>query len=177
MAMFRSTRVIVGVNGSQHSLGVVRRALAEAGQRDALLVPVIAWMASDGDSLRPLSELQHSARRRLDTVLELAFDGVPEGVRMHPLVLRAEAGRALVATADRADDLLVVGGGQLGGARQVVHGSVTRHCWTHAACEVLIVPRSPSPQLLDPALLDPQLLDEGPRDSGPHCHAGVGYLN
>lgn len=60
---------------------------------------------------------------------------------------------------------------------QVVHGSVTRHCWTHAACEVLIVPRSPSPQLLDPALLDPQLLDEGPRDSGPHCHAGVGYLN
>ncbi len=163
--MFQSTRVIVGVSGSHRSPEVVRQAAAEARKRDALLVPVIAWTAADGDPLRPLSELRHSARERLDTVLELAFGGIPEGIRIHPLVLRSEPGRALVTTADRPGDLLVVGSGRRGAASHVVHGAVTRHCWTHAACEVLIVPRTERSPLAAWA------------GAAPHCHAGVGYEN
>ncbi|MBC3840104.1 universal stress protein [Streptacidiphilus sp. 4-A2] len=166
--MMESARVIVGVDGSHSSLGVVRRAAVEARKRDALLVPVIAWRASDDEALRPFSELRHSARGRLDTVLELAFDGLPTGVRTQPLVLRGEPGRALVATADRGDDLLVVGSGRPGPARQIVHGPVTRHCWTHAVCEVLIVPRA-TPVL--PAGFDLAA------EPVPHCHAGFAYEN
>lgn len=164
--MSESPRVIVGVDGSHSSPGVVRRAVHEARRRDALLVPVIAWTASDGDDLRPLPELEHAARRRLDTAFELAFDGFPEGVRVHPLVLRAEAGQALVATADRRDDLLVVGSGRRG-------GPVTRHCWDQAVCEVLIVPPS-APEAVPEAA--PEEAAE-PVGAGAHCHAGIGYLD
>jgi len=172
MAAFVGARVVVGVSGSESGPAVLRRAAVEARRRDALLVPVIAWMASDGDSPRPLAALRQSARERLDTAMELAFDGFPEGIRVHPLVLRAEPGRALVATADRADDLLVVGGGRRGWARHIVHGTVTRHCWAHAACEVLIVPR---PELPGPA--DRAGRQDVFAEAGPRCHAGVGYEN
>ncbi|MEY9967827.1 nucleotide-binding universal stress UspA family protein [Streptacidiphilus sp. MAP12-16] len=163
--MIDGARVIVGVDGSYSSLAVVHRAVQEARKRDALLVPVIAWMASDGDSLRPLSELEYAARQRLDTAFELTFDGYPEGVRIQPRVLRAEPGRALVTTADQPDDLLIVGSGRHARLQHVVHGTVARYCWAHAACEVLIVPPAELPER-------PQ-----PIGAGGHCHAGIGYLN
>ena len=180
--MIEGSRVVVGVDGSLSSLAAVRRAAAEARRRDAVLVPVIAWMACDGDSLRPLSELEYAARVRLDSVVELAFDGFPQGVRIHPRVVRAEAGHALVALADRSSDLLVVGSGGHGayeghgghcGPHGVLHGSVARYCWARASCEVLIVPSSGE--------LEPTLAPEGdearPAAEAVHCHAGVGYWN
>ncbi len=165
--MIEGNRVVVGVDGSLSSLAAVRRAAEEARRRDAVLVPVIAWMACDGDSLRPLSELEYAARVRLDSVVELAFDGFPQGVRIHPHVVRAEAGHALVALADRPSDLLVVGSSAHTGQGGVRHGSVARYCWARAVCEVLIVPSSGE---LEPVLA----LDAA---EAVHCHAGVGYWN
>jgi nucleotide-binding universal stress UspA family protein len=177
--MIEAARVVVGVDGSLSSLAAVRRGAAEARRRDAVLVPVIAWMACDGDSLRPLSELEYAARVRLESVVELAFDGVPQGVRVHPRVVRAEAGRALVAIADHPSDLLVVGSGGHtgpgghGGPQDVPYGSVARYCRARAACEVLVVP---SPGSLEPVLA---MADDVDRmvDTAGHCHAGVGYWN
>ncbi|MDH6137576.1 nucleotide-binding universal stress UspA family protein [Kitasatospora sp. MAA4] len=140
--MSEGSRVIVGVNGSLSSLAAVYRAVEEASRRDATLVPVIAWSSTDDDRLRPLSELEHTARRRLDTVFEQAFGGYPHDVVIRPLVVRADAGHALVATADRPTDLLVVGSGRHGRLRHALHGSVTRYCRAHAVCEVLVI--SPS---------------------------------
>ena len=162
--MSESARVIVSVDGSHQSPGIVRRAVHEARRRDALLVPVTTWTVTDGDGLCLPDELRCAARKRLDEALESAFEsafeGYPEGVRIHPLVLRAEAGQGLVAAADRPDDLLVVGSGR-----------AARHCWTHAGCEVLIVP--PSEQ----AQAEEAQVEEPTADSLPHCHAGIGYLD
>ena len=108
-------------------------------------VPVTAWQPGD-DSLRPLSELEYAARRRLDTAFDQAFAGYPEGVRIHPLVVRGEPGHVLVAAADRPDDLLVVGAGGHRRFGSVLHGSVARYCKMHAGCRVVVA--SPS-QLLE----------------------------
>ncbi|WP_083974123.1 universal stress protein [Kitasatospora mediocidica] len=140
--MSEGSRVVVGVNGSLSSLAAVYRAVEEASRRNAVLVPVIAWSSGDGDGLRPLSELEHTARRRLDTVFEQAFGGYPHDVVIKPVVVRCDAGRALVETADRPTDLLVLGSGRQRRLRQALHGSVTRYCRAHAVCEVLAV--SPS---------------------------------
>ncbi|GAB2728388.1 universal stress protein [Kitasatospora kifunensis] len=139
-------RVIVGVSGSVSSLAAVHRAVREAQYRDAELVPVAAWLPSD-ELLRPLSELEHAARRRLDVIFEQAFGGYPAGLLLRPRVVRAEAGPALLAAADRPDDLLVVGAGRpgrppAGGPFTLRHGSVARYCHAHARCEVLVVPAS-----------------------------------
>ncbi|WP_327070314.1 universal stress protein [Kitasatospora sp. NBC_01302] len=134
-------RVIVGVSGSVSSLAAVHRAAWEAVHRDAELVPVAAWLPTD-DPLRPLSEIEHAARRRLDVIFEQAFGGYPAGLLLRPRVVRAEAGAALVAAADRPDDLLVVGAGRPGRVARLRHGSVARHCHAHAHCAVLVVPAS-----------------------------------
>ena len=140
--MIEGVRVIVGVSGSLSSLAAVYRAVEEAGRRDAVLVPVVAWSDADNRQLRPVSELQHTARKRLDTVFEQTFGGYPAGLVIHPLVVRSEPGRALVAAADRPTDLLVLGHGHHGRLQHVLQGSVARYCRAHAACEVLEV--SPS---------------------------------
>ncbi|MGF1431508.1 universal stress protein [Kitasatospora sp. LaBMicrA B282] len=139
----RRTRVIVGVSGSVSSLAAVHRAVQEATRRQACgqqveLVPVAAWLPSD-EPLRPLSELAHAARRRLDVVVEQACGGRPVGLPVSPLVVQAEAGPALVAVADRPGDLLVVGAGRPGRVSPQRPGSVTRYCRAHAGCEVLAV--------------------------------------
>lgn len=179
--MVEATRVVVGVDGSLSSLAAVRRAGVEARRRDAPLVPVAAWTACDGDSLRPLSELEYAARMRLDSVVELAFDGAPQGLRIHPRVVRSEAGRALVAAADRPQDLLVVGSGRPTGQRGLLHGSVARYCWARAACEVLVVTSS---GVMEPALGagDGAEGTDAPEEDhrvcqSVHCHAGIAYLN
>jgi len=163
--MNENARVIVGVDGSPSSPAVVLRAAQEARKRDALLIPVIAWTAWDGVGPRPFPGPEQAARNRLDTVLELAFDGFPEGIRIRPLVLRAEPGGALVATADLRGDLLVVGSGRHTGQPLSVPGSVTGYCWAHAVCEVLIVAPSAGPGRPEPV------------GTGGHCHAGLGYLD
>ena len=187
IAMNQGGRVIVGVDGSLSSLAALQRGLAEARSRDALLVPVTAWMACDGDSLRPLSELEYAARLRLDSIVEMALDGVgvAQGVRVQPRTVRSEAGRALVALADRPLDLLVVGGGRRSGTRNggVLHGPVARYCWARAECEVIIVPANHAQEITATGTPQATLSTSGERDENNgqgetvHCHAGVGYLN
>ncbi|MHA6758106.1 universal stress protein [Streptacidiphilus sp. PAMC 29251] len=180
--MIEGSRVVVGVDGSLSSLAAVRRAAVEARRRDAVLVPLAAWMACDGDSLRPLSELEYAARVRLDSVVELAFDGLPQGLRIQPRVVRAEAGRALVAAADRSSDLLVVGSRRHRGQQGVLHGSVARYCWARGACEVLIVPSSgelwpPVPVAAESDTAVLSSADVVRIGASARCHAGAGYLN
>ncbi|QMU77718.1 universal stress protein [Streptacidiphilus sp. PB12-B1b] len=148
--MAESARVVVGVSGSLSSLAALHRAVAEARQRDAVLVPVLAWHAVGGETAyrtAPCPQLltvwEEAARRRLDTAFEQAFGGFPAGVRVLPLLVRDEnPGRALVRTADRPDDLLVVSTGRQGRLRRILHGSVSRYCLAHARCTVAAVPPS-----------------------------------
>jgi nucleotide-binding universal stress UspA family protein len=65
---------------------------------------------------------------------------MPARLEIHPVIVRSEPGPALVAMADRAGDLLVVGSGGRGQFGRAIHGSVVRYCLAHARCPVLAVP-------------------------------------
>ncbi|MFG3201467.1 universal stress protein [Streptomyces sp. NPDC048192] len=143
-------RVVVGVSGSLGSVTALRRATALARRLGAELWPVLAWEPPGGDPAARRSpaagllveDWQRLARQRLASVLEEIFGGDSPGVPLHALVVRGAPGPALVATADREDDVLVVGAGRRG-LQRAFSGRVSRHCLAHAVCPVLAVPPSP----------------------------------
>lgn len=146
-----TARVVVGVSGSLGSVTALRRATALARRLGAELWPVLAWEPPGGDSAARRSpaadllveEWHRLAKQRLAAVLDEVFGEVTApGVPMHPVVVRGAPGRALVATADREGDLLVVGAGRRG-LQRAFSGRVSRHCLAHAVCPVLAVPPSP----------------------------------
>jgi len=142
-------RVIVGVTGSVGNLEALRSAAAEARRREAALVAVHAWVPPGGDlaerrwSVPELRQVWHDAAwRRLWDAFDGALGGLPADLPMEPVVVRGDAGRLLVRTASREDDLLVVGAGRRGILMRLLRRRVCRYCLTHAACPVLVVPPS-----------------------------------
>lgn len=141
---------MVGVSGSLGSVTALYRGTAEARRRGAELWPVLAWEPPGGELAArrsPASDLMvdewlRLARRQLAAVLNDVFGGGEPGVPLHALIVRGTPGRALVETACREDDLLVVGAGRRGWHR-AFSGWVTRYCLAHATCPVLAVPPSP----------------------------------
>ncbi|MGW0883390.1 universal stress protein [Streptomyces sp. NPDC002671] len=143
-------RVVVGVSGSLGSVTALRRATALARTLRAELWPALAWEPPGGDPAARRSpaagllatEWERLAQQRLASVLEEIFGEEGPGVPMHAVVVRGAPGRALLALADRENDLLVVGAGRRG-LQRAFSGRVSRHCLAHARCPVLAVPPSP----------------------------------
>jgi nucleotide-binding universal stress UspA family protein len=140
-------RVIAGVSGSLRSLGALRAAVAEARSAGAALQAVLAWSPAGGEIAyrrAPCPVLlrlwEQEACERLRDAFDEAFGGVPDGVAVQTMVVRAPPGPALVELADQHDDLLVVGYGGRSRLGYTVHGTVTRYCMAHARCPVLTVP-------------------------------------
>jgi nucleotide-binding universal stress UspA family protein len=148
--MAQRGRVVVGVSGSLRSLAALHRAVDEARRRDAELMAVLAWAPPGGEAgyrrnfscATVLAALEDAAGGRLRQAFSDAFGGEPPGVRLRLVTARGEAATALVALADRPDDLLVVSTGRRGGFQRLFHGGVARHCLAHARCTVLAVPPS-----------------------------------
>ncbi|MFJ8627961.1 universal stress protein [Kitasatospora sp. NPDC093550] len=142
----RTPRVVVGVSGSLGSLAALHRAAAEAKERGAELLPVLAWEPPGGEfgyrrSPCPplLAAVRDAAEQRLHAALDAAFGGAVPGVPLRPVVIRGETGPALVQVADRPGDLLVLG--QSGSPlRRRLRRSVSAYCARKAGCPVLTVP-------------------------------------
>ncbi|MFD3563026.1 universal stress protein [Streptomyces sp. NPDC058686] len=143
-------RVVAGVSGSLSSLAALHVAADEARRTGAELLAVLAWEPPGGELAHrrsvfpsPMADLRHDAGERLLAALRTAFGDTGPGVPFQGVVARGAAGRALVETADRADDFLVIGAGCRGRVRRALFPSVARYCVAHAACPVLAVPPSP----------------------------------
>ncbi|GAA1986673.1 universal stress protein [Kitasatospora viridis] len=145
--MAETSRVVVGVSGSTRNAAVLRRAVDEATRLRAVLVPVIAWTPVGGGRVHPCPSLaalwQQAARTRLDDAFADTLGGYPTGLRIDPVVIRDEAGPALVRIADQPGDMLVVGAGRRGPLQRLVHGAVSRYCVARALCTVIAVPDCP----------------------------------
>ncbi|MFF8729004.1 universal stress protein [Streptomyces sp. NPDC015171] len=146
-----AARVLVGVSGSPGSLTALARAADEARRRGAELWPVLAWEPPGGDlaarrspaAVVLVEEWTRLAGERLVQALGEVFGGTDTGLPGQALVVRGTPGFALVRTADRDDDLLVVGAGGRGRLRRALWPSVSRYCLARAGCPVLAVPPSP----------------------------------
>ncbi|MFD3701066.1 universal stress protein [Streptomyces sp. NPDC058646] len=149
-------RIVVGVSGTPGSLSALHRAAEEARLRDAELWAVMAWQAPGGElasrnscGVPALADYRAAAAERLRELLDGAFGAAHPGVTLAGLTVRATPGAALVDTARRSGDLLVVGTGSRSPLRRLVRPSVARYCLAHAACPVLTVPPSPLQAALD----------------------------
>src|ERR1022692_4181596 len=81
-------RVVVGVSGSQASIGALRLAAGHARCHNALLVAVHAWLPPGGDLTEGLPAAphlrliwKHAAARRLQEAIDSAWGAPPAGVR------------------------------------------------------------------------------------------------
>ena len=150
--MSQPGRVVVGVSGTPSSLQALRVAVSEARRGEAALLAVVAWTPAGGEIAyrrSPCPELlriwEDEAQWRLRNAFDEAFGAVPALPDIELISMRAAPGPALVAAADRADDLLVLGAGPRGGVARLFHGATARYCVAHAPCPVLTVP---APELL-----------------------------
>jgi nucleotide-binding universal stress UspA family protein len=144
----RFVRIVVGVDGSVGSLAALRRGVAEARSREAVLLAVLAWIPPGGAGIGRRSqcppvlaaEWQRDASRRLRTAWDDALGGIPSDVDVDLRAERGLPGQVLVEMANRPGDLLVLGGGRRTWPRRLLGRSVVRYCVTHADCPVLVEP-------------------------------------
>ena len=141
-----SRRIVVGVDGSDHSRHALEWAIAEAEHTGAVVRVVLAYdsglawidVGSDAEALM----LAHSAENAKKVLHEtLAAVDLPheDAVRVLPVTIEGEAARVLVDAADDAD-LLVVGSRGRGGFTGLLLGSVSQRCAERSPCPVVVVP-------------------------------------
>ncbi len=139
----RPPRVVVGVDESLAGLRALRTAVSEARRRKAQLHAIRVWAlnGSARSAYQVIDQRRHAAIASVEAAFVAAMGGVPFDL---DVVLQVVAGgnpaRILVRSADRDDDLLVVGA--TGGARglRFLRRSVPRYCVKKADCPVVVVP-------------------------------------
>jgi nucleotide-binding universal stress UspA family protein len=143
-------RIVVGIDGSDHSKKALRWALDEAQLRGASLEVVFAWMLpvyatgygfAPGDLIDP-KILGDGAAEQLDqAVTEVA--GAMTDLKISRKTVEGMAAQVLVEEAEGAD-LLVVGSRGHGGFAGLLLGSVSQQCAQHASCPVVIIRDQPA---------------------------------
>lgn len=137
-------RIVVGVDGSDHSRAALAWALAEADRRSAAVDAVATYpvdvysrdaaLIDQGHIDRVRTDTETRARAFVEEVLAETAADAPVTLDVRPGPPAAE----LVRHSEDAD-LLVVGSRGRGAVRSTVLGSVALHCSVHAHCPVVVV--------------------------------------
>lgn len=142
----RSTgpRIVVGIDGSDHSRAALVWALDEAVRRSAAVDALTTYPVDIYSRDASIIDQGHMDRIRDDTASRArAFlqEVLTESTADVPVRLEVRAGppaAELVLHSEDAD-LLVVGSRGRGAVRSTVLGSVALHCSVHAHCPVVVV--------------------------------------
>lgn len=138
------SRIVVGVDGSPGSRAALRWALRYAEHFGGEVVGVLAWAPPNFTEPVPMppllsdDELRIRAERILRENIDEAEAALTTSVPIRREVVRGHAARALLDQAEHAE-LLVVGSRGRGGFVGALLGTVSRHCVTHAPCNVVVV--------------------------------------
>jgi nucleotide-binding universal stress UspA family protein len=133
-------RIVVGVDGSRHSVEALRWGAYQASALGARLEAVTAWeypasfgwaaVPSDWDPAKDMEKVLQ------DAVSEAFGDRRPAGIELQ--VREGGAARVLVEASQGAA-MLVVGSRGHGGFAGMLLGSVSANVAEHASCPVLII--------------------------------------
>jgi nucleotide-binding universal stress UspA family protein len=139
--------IIVGIDGSAHSLRALKWAVNEAAVRHAPLTVLTVnqslagcWGDSVPDPGDPdlTKKARHAAQEETDSVLKKTDDGSePPSVTVRAVTGRP--GEELLSAATDAD-MIVVGARGAGGFKKLLLGSVSTQLTHHAHCPVVVIP-------------------------------------
>lgn len=134
-----ASRIVVGVDGSEHSKAALRWAIKQATLTGSSLDAVMAWRYPASYGLAVVAgdvDLEGEAKKGLADALSQVGDEV-SGVTVRQLVGEGPPAEVLLSVAKDAD-LLVVGSRGHGGFASAVLGSVSLACVLHSTCPVLV---------------------------------------
>jgi nucleotide-binding universal stress UspA family protein len=139
-----SSKVVVGVDGSEHSILALRWAANEAAMLNVPLEVITAWTFPDEPA--PLGieihvpiqeELMAQARAKLNQIIDEVIPDT-QCARVIAKVIRGRPDHVLLGETNK-DDLLVVGSRGGSPFEELVFGSVSDRCVRHAFCTVVVV--------------------------------------
>lgn len=139
--------IIVGIDGSAHSLKALEWAITEAAIRHAPLTVLTVHQAVAGYFATPVQypgdqDLTDQAREVAQKETDDILGKAGEGSRPPSVTVRAVNGlpaeELLKASADA--DMLVVGSRGAGGFARLLLGSVSTQVTHHAHCPVVVIP-------------------------------------
>src|SRR5690349_13906445 len=134
--------VVVGVDGSEHSLVAARWAATEAQRRDAALRVVLVYeYAWPGAQFTSPTFIETQARELADTLVATAVAQArtaAHGIQISGSSVRGRPSEKLIEESEHAG-LLVVGNRGHGGVLTLLSGSTSMQVATHAHCPVAIV--------------------------------------
>ncbi len=139
-----SGRIVVGVDGSDHSRRALRFAVEEARRRGATIDAVHAYHTviyqpgmefGYAGPLPPQEKLEAEAMKQLLEVLA----EVPADVPVDPIVAGGTPSHVLIEAGEGAD-VVIVGSRGFGGFKGLLLGSTSLQVVTHAPCPVIVVP-------------------------------------
>lgn len=136
--------IVVGVDGSDHSVDALRWAAKEARLRDTTLRVVATFstplMSTGYEVAVPdAADLSAASNTMLGAAIDtVRMEGLLEGVDVVTEVLEGHAGEQLIQLSESAE-LVVVGARGHGGFIGLLMGSVTTYVVNHALCPVVVV--------------------------------------
>ena len=140
-----SYQIVVGVDGSPHSVAALRWSLDQAASRGGLVRAVLAWqvpfVSIPGAFDR--AELEQGYR---DFLIRTVSEVAPApAVPLDTVLAEGDPAQSLVtAAADAAADLLVLGIRGRSPIAGLMMGSVSQACAASASCPVVLVKRPES---------------------------------
>jgi nucleotide-binding universal stress UspA family protein len=137
------SRIVVGVDGSESSIGALRRGARIATALELPLEAVTAWHLPDvyggymGEAFRPdIEDIALGAQAMLDDTVSAVF-GPSTPPWFHGSVREGRTAQTLIDASEGAE-MLIVGSRGHGGFVGLLLGSVSEACAEHASCPVLV---------------------------------------
>ncbi len=135
----RSTRIVVGVNGSAQSIEALRYGLRIANALHTRLDAVIAWQfpVTFGINVDLGYSPEETARRAVDRMVSSVLGDTPPSW-FRTVVQEGSPAKILIEESTGAD-MLIVGGHATGTFAGTALGAVAAACAAHAHCPVLVM--------------------------------------
>lgn len=154
-------RIVVGVDGSRESMAALEWAVEEARFRDAVVETVYVFqntpsyrlygsqqsgMAKRGEQPHgpsPVAEATDTTSAQDDVARMVEELDQPHDVLLESVLVEDRRPEHVLVERSRDADMLVVGSHGRGRVPEMLLGSVSHHCATHALCPTVIIRRPP----------------------------------